>query len=406
MRVSTGTIFDTGIAAIAQQQQSLLQTQQQIATGRRVATPADDPVASAQILQVGQAQSLNQQFATNQGTAKDLLAQTESTLGQVGSLLQDVRVIALNAGDPVLSNQDRASLATELQGKLEELLGLANSTDSNGSYMFSGYQGNTQPFSRTVAGVVYNGDEGQRQIQVAASRQLAVSDNGAEVFQWVKNGNGVFVTGAAAGNAGGGTIDGGQVIAPASLTGHNYQISFSVTGTTTTYTVTDTTTGNPVSAPAAGANGYTSGTAISFDGLQFTIQGQPANGDQFTVAPSTNQSVFTTLQKLITLLQSPVNGTTGQAGLTNGLSAALMNVDQALDKTLTVRTAVGTRQREVDALTSASSDADVQYSARLSELQDTDYAKAISDLTKQQMSLDAAQQSYAKITGKSLFDYL
>jgi flagellar hook-associated protein 3 FlgL len=401
MRISTGTMYDLGVAAINQQQAALLHTQQQISTGRRVATPADDPIAASQILETGQAQSVNQQYITNQQTAKNFLGQTDSVLGQVGTLLQDVRVLVINAGNPTLVNQDRAALATELQGQYQELLSLANSADGSGGFLFSGYQGNTQPFSQSGASVIYNGDEGQRLIQVSGSRQLPASDNGADIFQRVKTGNGVYATGAAAANAGGGVIDGGQVITPSLLTGHTYQISFNTPPST--YDVLDTT---PPAATVSSANAYTSGNAISFAGMQMSIQGQPAAGDQFTVSPSTNQSVFSTLQQLITVLQTPVNTPANNAALGNGLNRALQNIDQALNKALTIRTAVGGRERELDAVTSASGDADTQYQARLSELQDTDYAKAISDLTRQKTALDAAQQTFVKVTGRSLFDFI
>jgi flagellar hook-associated protein 3 FlgL len=399
MRISTGTIYDLGVAAINQQQAALVQTQQQLATGRRVATPADDPIAASQILESSQAQSVNTQYITNQGSAKNLLGQTDSVLGQVGTLLQDVRVLVISAGNPTLGNQDRATLATQLQGQYSELLGLANSADGSGGFLFSGYQGNTQPFSQSGTSVTYNGDEGQRLIQVSGSRQLPVSDNGADIFQRVKNGNGVFATGAAPANAGGGLIDGGQVMTPSALTGHTYQISFT---TPSTYDVLDTTAATTVSS----GNAYTSGNAISFGGMQMSIQGLPAAGDQFSVSPSTNQSVFATLQQLITVLQTPVSTPANNAALGNGLNGALQNIDQAMNKALTVRSAVGAREKELDALTSASSDADTQYQARLSVLQDTDYTKAISDLTRQQTALTAAQQTFAKVTGKSLFDFL
>jgi flagellar hook-associated protein 3 FlgL len=399
MRISTGTMYDLGVAAINQQQAALVHTQQQMSTGRRVATPADDPIAASQILETSQAQSVNQQYITNQDTARNLLGQTDSVLGQVGTLLQDVRVLVINAGNPTLGNSDRAALATELQGQYKELLSLANSTDGSGGFLFSGYQGNTQPFSQSALSVVYNGDEGQRLIQVSGSRQLPASDNGADIFQRVKTGNGVFATSAAAANAGGGLVDAGQVIMPSALTGHTYQISFTAPST---YDVLDITAGTTVSS----ANAYTNGNAISFGGMQMSIQGLPASGDQFTVAPSTNQSVFSTLQRLITVLQTPVSTPANNAALGNGLNGALQNLDQAMNKALTIRTAVGARERELDALTSASGDADTQYQARLSDLQDTDYVKAISDLTRQKTALDAAQQTFVKVAGRSLFDFL
>jgi flagellar hook-associated protein 3 FlgL len=400
MRISTNTIYDQGVSAILRQQEAVLKTQQQVSTGRRILTPADDPVAAARALDITQAESINGQYAKNQTNATSSLGLAESVLQGVTSLVQDVRTAAVSAGDPALANSDRASLATALRGRLEELIGLANSTDGSGQYLFSGYQGTTKPFTQTATGAQYSGDQGQRLSQVSASRQVAVSDSGTDVFERIKNGNGVFVTAAGAANSGSGVISPGTVVTPASLTGHNYQINFAVAAGATTYSVIDSTTATTLSA----GNPYTSGNAISFDGLQFDIQGSPANGDQFTVAPSTNQSLFKTLNDLIAVVAAPLNGQTDSTELTNGLNTALLNLDRGLDNILSTRAAVGTRLQEVDALQSSGSDLALQYQQTLSQLQDVDYAKAISDLSQQQMNLDAAQKSFLKVSGLSLFN--
>ncbi len=402
MRISTNTVYEQGVSSILRQQEAMLKTQQQVATGRRILTPADDPVAAARALEVTQAESINTQFAENRNHANSSLGLAESVLHGVTTLIQDVRTVALNAGNPTLANNDRASLATELRGRLEELIGLANSTDGAGQYLFSGFQGATKPFAQTAAGAQYFGDQGQRLSQVAASRQLAVSDSGTGVFERIRSGNGVFVTAAGAANSGAGVIAQGAVVTPASLTGHDYQLNFTVAAGVTTFDVVDTTTAATLST----GNPYTSGGTISFDGLQFEIQGVPANGDQFTVAPSTHQSLFKTLADLIAVVAAPVNGPGGGASLSNGLNASLLNLDHGLDNILGVRAALGTRLREVDALQSAGEDLALQFQQTLSQLQDVDYAQALTELSRQQLYLEAAQQSFVKVSRLSLFDYL
>ncbi len=400
MRVSTNSVYELGVASILRQQEGMLKTQQQVSTGRRILTPADDPVAAARALDVTQAESLNTQYARNRNNAKSSLGLAESVLQGVTTLIHDVRTVALNAGNPTLVDNDRASLATELRGRLDELIGLANSADGAGEYLFSGYQGRTKPFAQTAAGAQYSGDQGQRLIQAAASRQIAVSDSGTDVFERIKNGNGVFVTTAAAANSGSGVISPGTVVTPASLTGHNYQITFAAGATT--YNVVDTTTATTLST----ANPYTSGNSISFDGLQFELQGTPAGGDQFTVAPSTNQSLFKTLGDLIAVVAAPVSGQNGSAKLSNGLNSALLNLDRGLDNILGIRAAIGTRLQEVDTLQGAGEDLAMQYQQTLSQLQDVDFAKALSELSRQQVYLEAAQKSFVKVSSLSLFDYV
>ncbi len=398
MRVSSNILFDSGVAALNQQQARMLHTQQQIASGRRILTASDDPVAAARALDVNQSDTMNTQYSSNREAARHSLSIAEGTLQSVTSLLVDVRTATIGAGNGSLGNSERKTIAADFSGRLEELIGLANSTDGVGNYLFSGFQSRTLSFVGTPAGVGYFGDNGQRLVQVSASRQMASGNSGADIFMRIKSGNGTFDVQAASSNTGSGIISPGSVSNPALLTGNNYSVSFSVTGTVTTYDITNTTTATVVSS----GNPYVSGQAIIFDGMQTSIKGVPANGDVFTVAPSTNQSVFKTISDLINALNTPVAG----ANLSNSLLRGISNLDNALSNVLNTRASLGLRLNEIDSLQLAGDDWGLQFKQALSQLQDVDYNKAISDLTRQQMTLEAAQKSLAKVAGLSLFDYL
>lgn len=399
MRISTSTIYNANVSLLNQQQAQLLHTQQQISTQRRILTPADDPIASARALDVSQADASNSQYATNRNTALHSTSMSEGVLQSVTNLLQDVRTVAVNAGSGALNNSDKQTLATDLSGRLEDLLALANSTDGEGNYLFSGFQGRTQPFANTNAGVQYQTDDGQRMIQVSSSRQLAASDSGADIFMRIKNGNGTFTTQAAPANVGSGIVSSGVVTNPTLLTGNNYQVTFSVVAGVTTYGVTNTTPGALVPVPIAAGTPYVSGQVISFDGLQLDVTGAPASGDVFTVAPSTNESIFKTISNLITALRTP-------SPLGGAIPAAINGLDRGIDNVSTVRASLGTRLQELDALQSAGESLGVQYKQTLSQLQDVDLIKAISDLTQQKTSLEAAQKSFLAVSGLSLFNYM
>lgn len=406
MRISTTMLYEQGVTGINQQFAELFKIQQQMATGRRVLTPSDDPIAAARALDVSQSKSVTEQFLTNNSQARGALELQESVLTQVTTLLQNARVLAVNAGDPVLSRANLDSLAGELEQIYNQVLSLANATDGNGQYLFSGFRSNTQPFAETAPGTVdYNGDQGQRMLQVSASRQLAVSTSGAAVFQQVRDGNGTFVTAAGGSNAGTGIISPGTVVDPAAWAASSTSFTISFTSATT-YDIVDD--GPPPSTTVSGAS-YTSGTAITVAGAQFNISGTPAAGDTFTVQASrTDQDIFRTLDELITALRTqgggagPVSG----AALTNSLNTAFSNIDQALDNVLTVRATVGASLNEVDSHVTAAEDFALQHSTTLSELLDLDYAKAISDLAQKQAGLEAAQQSFVRIQGLSLFNFL
>jgi flagellar hook-associated protein 3 FlgL len=398
MRISTNTIFETNVLALNQAQAKFFHTQQQVSTGRRILTASDDPVAATRALEVSQSDDTNTQYATNRTNTINALTTSEANLQGVSALLQDVRDLVITSGQSSLSSAERATFANELQSKLQELIGLANSTDQAGNHMYSGFQSRTQPFVNTPAGVIYMGDDGQRKVQVSASLQLESSDNGADIFMRIKSGNGTFVTAAAGANTGTGVVSLGSVVDTTALTGDNYRIDFTVTGGVTTYSVTDTTTATTVLT----AQPYVSGQVISFDGIQFDIKGAPANGDSFTVSPSTNESVFKTISDLVAALNTPVVG----ANLQNSLSHGIRNVDNALNNVMNVRGAIGLRLNHIDTLAETGVNLGLQYKQTLSTLQDVDYNQAAADLAQQQLMLQAAQQSFVKVAGLSMFNYL
>lgn len=195
MRVATHTIYDLGVFNMNSRQADLFKLQNQLSTGRKVLTPSDDPVASARSLDLNQATSLNSQYITNIQSANGTLSLSEANLQQIVQTLQDIQSLAVQSGDAALSSTEKKMIATNIQAKYQELMGLANTTDGNGQYLYSGYQGTTKPFNELSYGDVrYDGDQGQRNVQVSPSREIPISDSGADIFVKIKNGNGTFAT--------------------------------------------------------------------------------------------------------------------------------------------------------------------------------------------------------------------
>lgn len=402
MRVTTPLMYSLGVDAIGRQQEELLKLQQHLAAGRRILTPSDDPIGSAQALTVTQAKARTAQHTANIGAASDALANSESVLGQVADVLQAARTQAIAAGGPALSDADRRAIATDLRAQLAQLVGLANAKDGAGAFLFAGFATATQPFAETAGGVIYNGDSGQRTLEVGPGRSLAISASGDNAFMRIANGNGAFVASAGPANTGNGIVTPGSVVDPTALTGDTYEIQFTVAAGVTTYDVVDTTTAAVVSS----GNPYTSGAAIAVAGMQVTISGPPANGDRFTLAPSTSQSAFKTLADLITTLEASAVTSLGRTQLANGLNRGLADVDQALEHLLTVRAEMGAGLRELETLAAGNEGQQLLRDQTLSRLQDLDYNAALSDFARQQLALEAAQKSFIQVTGLSLFDYL
>ncbi|MEW6119163.1 MAG: flagellar hook-associated protein FlgL [Pseudomonadota bacterium] len=304
MRISTQQIYEGGASRISEIQTALYKTQQQVATGRRMLAPSDDPVAAARALDLTQQQSINSQYAANRTHARNTLGFVEGTLSSVTEVLQQVKEAIVGAGNPLYDDAQRATVATELSTRFDAILGLANTRDAQGNYLFSGYQSDTPAFVESASGATYQGDLGQLRVQVDANRQMVLNSPGQTVFQ------------------GGG------------------------------------------------------------------------------------QDIFQTLKDAIALLQTPVVTAADRAALDAGLATANADLELALDNVLTVRAALGTRLQELDSLDAAGDDRNVQYSAMLSEIQDLDYARALTTLAQQETTLEAAQQSFVKTSALSLFNYL
>lgn len=413
MRIGTSMMFQTNTNSMLDLQNGLFRLQNQLSTGRKILTPADDPVAAAQALVVSQQKAINNKFIDNQGDAGTQLAELESRIDGVTELLQQVRTKAVEAGNGTYNDSDRRTIAMEIRERYTELLGIANGTDAMGNYLFSGFRGTTEPFavsgspgSRTVA---YNGDDGRRQLQVGTNRIMDVSESGSDIFVRIPQGNGVFTFTAAAANALG---TGAAIVGDSSIVsaydGSSYQLTF--TGPNT-YDLTQTDPAGVVTTTTN--NAYTSDNQIALppspatQQISIAISGTPAAGDVFNIAPATNQDIFSTLDQMIAALEAPVGtNSTTRAAFANQMTLISQNLDQALGHVLTRQTSIGARRSELDALTNVASDLDIQYQTDLSGLQDLDYTEAISSLSNQKMVLDAAQATFSKVSQMSLFSYL
>lgn len=303
MRVSSNIIFQSGISRISELTSSQAKLQQQISTGRKIQSPSDDPVGASRALQIRQASGINDQYALNRQAAVSNLDVEETTLNNVTNLLLSVKSSMVAAGNGAYSDTERSFLAMEMRGALDQLIGLANTKDAAGNYIFAGYQSQAPAFVKTASGALYQGDNQQRLLQVGATRQMEVADTGAAVFQ-------------------------------------------------------------------AGAN-----------------------------------DIFQTLSDFANLLDIPIADAATSAAYSAGLVTAQTSIDQGLDTVLATRAMVGTRLNELDALEEFGQELSLQYAQSLSEVEELDYAKAISDISQQQVILEAAQKTFVKTTGLSLFNY-
>ncbi len=397
MRISTNQLFTQGINAMLDNQSRVARSQEQISTGLRMLQPSDDPVGAVRSVQLERAVERSEQFQRNAVQADSRLRLEESVISSTVTTLQRVHELAVQANNASQSNETRDIIAAEVREHLDSLLQYANSRDSNNRFLFAGFQEDVQPFSQSGGSFDYNGDDGQRELQIGPSRFLPTGDPGSAVFMSVREGNGSFATSASAANTGTGIIDGGNVVDPSAYDGDTYTISFTAPDT---YEVLDS------SATVVATGSYQSGDEISFQGVVVTITGEPATGDEFTVAPSAQSSIFAFVDALATSLETERSSPATRAAQTNEINSALANLDQSINHLVEVQTRVGSRLRALDQQTEINAGATLQFQETLSDIQNIDLAEAVSRFNQQLVSLQAAQQAFSQVQRLSLFNFI
>lgn len=519
IRISSQQIFSGGINRLQNLNVDLNQTQEQVSTGKRVNRPSDDPVAAARILKLDQEVGRIDTYQRNVGLAENRLQQEESSLESMIDIIQRVRELAVQAGNGSLTANDRQSISAELKQRLEELASQANTQDSSGSYIFSGFQGDTPAFAKNINGDwVYQGDEGERSLEIDEGVNVTISDHGRELFVDVPSAGPTFFTESASDNSDGARISTGAVLDPElvdDLSPTDLAVNIVADGGVPSgfsYEIRDKD--DPGGAVIESGE-YVSGESIRYSGMQFEIT-DAEDGDEFFVNTSTKQSMFGSIEKLIygldnlpkqpeaatitdfspsavapatdTLLVNGVSfdfddtdtiedladrinasedeelagvearleggelklissekeirvdatgwggdlAVTGarfdDIGITGGtvdagasdtarfissqatydqlIADSLGNLDNAQENILKTQTEIGGRLNQLESTGEFLENSSLYAKDIRSQLQDVDYAEAISNLSFQSFVLQAAQQSFAKTSQLSLFDRL
>jgi flagellar hook-associated protein 3 FlgL len=404
-------MYQQSVNTMLNQEDALSVSENQVSTGNAINVPSDNPTGAAQIVGLNHILAQNTEYTSNITSANTRLSTESDTLGSISSLLNSVNDLGLSSLNGSLSTSDLSNIATELTQSRNQLLQLANTTDSNGQALFAGTTTTTTPFvmNNSTGAVTYAGNDQQSFVSIGQGLQVANSDSGTALFMNLPAGNGTFVASAGSSNTGSLIVGANSVTDTAAYQAAtasgplNDTITF---GTNGTYSVTDAA-GNPVDDssgnPITGT--YTNGGTISFDGMSVTMSGTPAAGDTVNIQSDTasnTQDVFTTLNNMINALQSGQSG----AALNNTLNQQLESLNQAMSSVSTTTAAVGSRIDTLQQQQSTYSDLSVTYQSALSDVQNVNMATAISNLSLQSTALQASQQVFAKVQGTSLFNYL
>lgn len=414
-RVSSYWIFQRPVNDMMQLQAQLNRTQEQVSTGKKLLSPADDPVGSARVLQLDQEIALLSQYERNITLLDSRLEAAEGVLSGVTEVIQRVRELTVQAGNAALyTTSERQSIAEEISQRVKELFDLMNSKDGSGEYIFSGFSGQTQPFELNPGGgYSYEGDEGVRFLQISRTITLASSDSGKEAFVDIPSAVNSFFTNANELNRGNppGVISAGITIDQEKLDAffpENAVITFEneldVNPPRANFTVRKKSDGRVIEGLQNVT--YVPGGPIQFAGMSMNITGQPKPGDKFIVDTSSKQGLLTTMQKLDFALRNFSDAPEFSEVYDKAIFDALSNLDNGLDNVAQVRAKVGARLNTTE--TTAGQHADNKLAAQSirADIRDLDYAEAISRLELEGFVLQAAQQSFARVTQTNLFDFI
>lgn len=411
MRISTAQTFNTGIDQLQQRQRDLARTQQQLSSGKRVERASDDPSAAARAERALASEARGQASQRALETSRHAMTLTEGALGDAGELMQQAREALVAAGNGSYSDAERVGVADRLSALRQQLLATANRGNGDGGFLFAGQGGSQPPFVDAVGGVSFRGTPGA--VQLVSDEPLPRSIDGQAAWLASPSGNGLFETrnASSAPNVSGTWIDAGQVrdlaafytatsppaaANPATLT---YRLAFSGTAASPTFSVT-----KDGAATALVNVAYVSGQTIAIDGMEFTVEGNPASGDGFEIRLATpSLGVFDTLARAIAELKTPLRS---NAAVTQSVQRALSDLDGSMVALQSLRSQVGEVLNHADRVEGRIAAQSISAQTERSNAEDLDMLAALSRFEAQQTGYQAALKTYASVQRLSLFDFL
>ncbi|MCV6612686.1 MAG: flagellar hook-associated protein FlgL [Amphritea sp.] len=430
MRISTQQQYLNSIDNMQQSQNRLATLQNQISSGKKLVNPSDDPVAAAQVVKLDRELAQYKKFDDNINVTKRRLGLEETILKDINTTMDRMKELALQGGNASLSDSDRKAVASELRQLTEYVAGLMNTQDSEGEYLFAGSKGTTQPYEVQADGsYLYQGDDGQRLIQVGPETLVPSNDSGLRLFQAIDTKLEVNLTGQAVSDAKAANTD--PFMSNISFADDDAEAEFqrstkglgSMTLTVNEvlpavvpaqyqYSIVDSA-GNPVK-DAGGANitnvaagDLSTPLAVNLHGMEFELQA-PAdllNANSMTFrAEKQATNILDAALKLAAALEKPVKGDVSH--IDDAVKEALVEFRQASDRNVETRAVLGGRLKSLDFISSSNQDFKLLTESAKSTLVDTDMAEAISKLTLEQTTLQAAQSTFSRVASLSLFDYL
>lgn len=400
----SASLFTNFSASISLQESRINLLEQQIASGYAVQTPSQNPSAyeTATIAQ-NQIDALTNQNAT-QATVQTKLASVTNAYASVSTLYNNIQAVIEQALNGTTSPAQLQTFSSQIQSFSQQLVGLANATAPDGSYLFGGSRSTLTPFQTNANGqVVYLGDSGQSQAAITPTTTASTLTSGT-VFVSALAGNGYSLVTAGSTNAGTGTllsegVTQSQTAAAFQAGSTPIVLSFANGASGLTYTATQN--GTTIATGAA-----SDGTSIQLAGQTFQLSGAPAGGDSFTISPSRPQTAFDMLQGLSSSLSTAVNSSASRAQLTQTLTNGLATLAQYQQTLLTAQAQNGVTLQAISNAGSSNTNQSTALQVTVQNAIGTDMPSAIAQLNQTITAVQAAAKAFSAVQNLSLFQYI
>lgn len=416
MRISSIQTFTTSVNRIVDLTGQVGKTQSQISAGTRILQPSDDPVNASKILDLQRELDSRDQYIKDINLLENRAKLEEATLKTVNDTLIRVRELTTQAGNGALIQSDKEAIAAELKQRLDELKNLMNTKDTSGEYLFAGYKGSTEPFVDTGnRNFLFKGDEGQRYIQISNTVSIPASDSGKDIFVDIESAQNTFTTLASDSNTAvpPATVSVGVVVdqeAYDEFYPEDIIIEFQNPDERTLVGLPAQANFNVISRSDGRVlmenQPFISGKPIEINGVQVQIEGNPNTGDTFLIESSENQGLLTSVSRLIYGLETLGTTDEDKKAYNQLIEDSINNLKSAENSILETRAEIGARLNTMDSTRKLHEDLKLVSTELLSDIRDLDFAQASSQLSFESFVLQAAQQSYVKIAGLSLFNNL
>lgn len=183
MRVNPNMQNDL-LAALDRVDENQQQVLNQLSSGLRIQTPADDPAGAAELVEVQADDDSTEQYVSDANAMQSQMQAADSALNSVGEALNRALTLGVEGGSATLSDSDRSAIANELSGIQSELLQLSNSS-LQGNYLFGGTATATTPYvadSSSSSGIGYQGNDTENQVEVGLNYWIKSNVPGSSIF--------------------------------------------------------------------------------------------------------------------------------------------------------------------------------------------------------------------------------